>query len=187
MRNTPEFIIMGMFVVALVLAQGCATQSGSGTGETQTERIVAPAIQDIPPKDLEVTPSRSRTIQPELAARNETGLPNGSLMDALFDFDRASLRPDALSVLNGNAKRLQGESVTRLQLEGRGDDMGSAAYNLMLGERRAENVKTYLVDLGLLIDITTISYGKDRPLCSQDSSECFQKNRSVHFVVKEKE
>ena len=106
-------------------------------------------------------------------------------MDALFDFDRATLREDARLVLEVNAKRLQKNGVTRLLLEGRGDEMGSSEYNLVLGDRRARNVKRYLQDLGLAVELKTTSYGKDRPLCFQHSEDCMQRNRSVHFIVKE--
>jgi peptidoglycan-associated lipoprotein len=178
-----------MLAVAVLLAQGCATKSGSGTGYEQRaheEHIGEPVIKEIPPKDLSVTtPRTSPAMRAELSARNATGLTKGSLMDALFDFDRASLRVDALPGLEANAKHLKEDGVTRVLLEGRGDEVGTAAYNIVLGERRAESVKSYLQQLGLPIDFKTASYGKDRPLCFQHSSECRQKNRSVHFVVKE--
>jgi len=74
--------------------------------------------------------------------------------------------------------------VARLILEGRGDEFGTSAYNLVLGERRAKNVKSYLRELGLSIDVKTTSYGKDRPLCFEHSGDCRQRNRSVHFVVR---
>jgi peptidoglycan-associated lipoprotein len=105
-------------------------------------------------------------------------------MDVLFDFDRASLRTDALPVLEANAQRLMNAGVTRLLLEGRGDEAGTAAYNIILGDRRAKSVKFYLQDLGLSVDLNTTSYGKDRPVCLQHSDDCMQKNRSVHFVVR---
>jgi peptidoglycan-associated lipoprotein len=189
MRKAPEIALMGMLVVTSLLVQACGTLSGSGAGDEQTardERINEPNIKFIPPQDLGVTTSRtSPSMRAELSARNATGLSRGSLMDVLFDFDRATLRADALPVLEANAKRLQKDGVTRLLLEGRGDEVGTAAYNIVLGERRAKNVKMYLQDLGLSVDLKTTSYGKDRPLCFQHSDDCLQKNRSVHFVVKE--
>lgn len=189
MRKAPEIALMGMLVVTSLLVQACGTLSGSGAGDeelAQGERINEPMIKFIPPQDLGVTTSRtSPSMRAELSARNATGLSRGSLMDVLFDFDRASLRADALPVLEANAKRLQKDGVTRLLLEGRGDEVGTAAYNIVLGERRAKNVKMYLQDLGLSVDLKTTSYGKDRPLCFQHSDDCLQKNRSVHFVVKE--
>jgi len=188
MRKAPEFVLMGMLAVAALLVQGCATRSGSGAGDEQMaygERINEQVIKHIPPPEFSTTPTRTRpSMRAELSALNETGLPNGLLMDVLFDFDRASLRTDALPVLEGNAKRLMGAGITRLLLEGRGDEAGTAAYNIILGDRRAKSVKFYLQDLGLSVDLKTTSYGKDRPVCLQHSDDCMQKNRSVHFVVR---
>jgi peptidoglycan-associated lipoprotein len=125
-------------------------------------------------------------MRAELAARNATGAARDAMiMDVLFDFDRATLRNDALPVLEANAKRLKEEGAKRLLLEGRGDEVGTAAYNIVLGERRANSVKSYLHQLGLEIELRTTSYGKDRPLCFDHNQACWQKNRSVHFVVKE--
>jgi len=189
MRQSGEFGIMGLLVVAVLLAQGCATKSGSGTGDqgvAQEERIGEPGIKEIPSNDLGVATSRtSPATRAELSARNATGMTKGSLMDVLFDFDRATLRVDALPVLEANARRLKEDGVTRVLLEGRGDEVGTAAYNIVLGDRRAKSVKSYLQQLGLSLNLRTTSYGKDRPLCFQHSTECLQKNRSVHFVVKE--
>lgn len=188
MRRPRYFAVLGTMAITGLLAQGCATKAGSGTGDQQVaqeERIGEPGIKEIPPTDLGVTISRtSPAMRAELSARNATGLTKGSLMDALFDFDRASLRVDALPVLEANAKRLKEDGVTRVLLEGRGDEVGTAAYNIVLGDRRAKSVKSYLQQLGLAVDLKTTSYGKDRPLCFQHNSECLQTNRSVHFVVK---
>lgn len=188
MRKAPEFVLMGVLAVASLLAQGCATQSGSGAGDEKMaygERIDEQLIKHIPPPEFSMTPTRNRpSMRAELSALNETGLPNGLLMDVLFDFDRASLRPDALPVLEANAQRLMDAGVRRLLLEGRGDEAGTAAYNIILGDRRAKNVKSYLHELGLSVDLKTTSYGKDRPVCLSHSEDCMQKNRSVHFVVK---
>jgi peptidoglycan-associated lipoprotein len=130
--------------------------------------------------------SRPRpSARAELSAVNAPGLPVGALSDVLFDFDQAVLRRDALPTLEANAKRLMHDGVTRLLLEGRGDEIGTSAYNLVLGERRANSVKSYLQERGLSLQLKTTSYGKDRPLCYQHHEDCMQKNRSVHFVVKD--
>ncbi|WP_455388222.1 OmpA family protein [Petrachloros mirabilis] len=190
MRKAPGFVLMGMLAMASLLLQACATQSGAGAGDEQIaqgEQIDEPMIKFIPPPEFSMTTSRPRpSMRAELSARNATGrLAEGTLMDVLFDFDRASLREDVLPVLESNARVLKTEGVTRLLLEGRADEIGTAAYNMVLGESRARHVKTYLQDLGLIADLETTSYGEDRPLCFQHNSACFQKNRSVHFVVKE--
>lgn len=173
-------------MMAVLLMQGCSALSGSGTGQegrAGEERIREQAIKEAPARN--VNPDRS-----ELSARHEGELGKDSLgkdllMDVLFDFDQDSLRADALPVLEANAKQLKSNGVARILLEGRGDEIGTSAYNLVLGERRARNVKTYLQHLGLSIDLKTTSYGKDRPLCFDHTNECMQKNRSVHFTVKE--
>lgn len=180
-----------LFWVALSLGclawPGCATQAGSvGGDEFAEEQVDEPTIKHIPPPEFSMTASRPRpSARAELSAINATGLPPGALSDVLFDFDQAILRRDALPVLEANAKRLMHDGATRLTLEGRGDEIGTSAYNLVLGERRARSVKSYLQELGIPVQFKTTSYGKDRPLCFQHNEACMQKNRSVHFVVKD--
>lgn len=189
MRGTVEFGTIGLLAGALLLLPACSTLSGSSAGDesmAQEEFIPDPVIKEIPPPELTVTSSPKRpSMRAELAARNATGFPHGALPDVLFDFDRASLREDALDTLQENAKRLKESGATILLLEGRGDEIGTAAYNIVLGDRRAKRVRSFLEEVGLTIDVRTTSYGKDRPLCFQHTSDCLQKNRSVHFVVKE--
>jgi peptidoglycan-associated lipoprotein len=190
MHKSSHSILMGMLGIgmAFLLGQGCASLSGSGGDEEKLalqEVIEDPVIKHIQPQDLGLVISRKHpAMRAELTARNVTGMPNGSITNVLFDFDRASIRTDALPILESNAKRLKADGISHLLLEGRGDEFGTAAYNIVLGDRRARNVKSYLQQLEFFADINTTSYGKDHPLCLQHSSECFQQNRSVHFVIK---
>jgi peptidoglycan-associated lipoprotein len=189
MRQVRGVITSGMLILALFLIQGCAIKWwwGSESGEeglTPEELVKEPMIKEIPPGDGQLTDSRtSPAMRSELLSRDATGLTDETLTDILFDFDQDTISMDAMRVLEANAKHLQQKQITHLLLEGRGDEFGTSAYNLVLGERRARNVKTYLRELGLSIDVNTISYGKDRPLCFEHSSACRRKNRSVHFVV----
>ncbi len=187
MTSVQRVTLFGLFVLSVLLTQGCSSKSGSLIGQDlqgQEERIAEPVMKEIPPNDAHLSGSRtSPAMQSELTARNATGLDAGMLADILFEFDQEAVQGDAVHVLESDAKQLQQDSITHLILEGRGDDIGTSAYNLVLGERRAKNVKSYLRRLGLSIDISTTSYGKDRPLCFEHSGECRQKNRSVHLVV----
>ena len=189
MRHVRAIAVSGTLFMTGLLGAGCTAISGSGTGETRTaeeERVGAQAIKEIPPQDFGDSSSRAgRGAQTELAGRDMSGSAKGSLKDVLFDFDRDTLRTDVLPILEANARLLKDDGVRRVILEGRGDEVGTAAYNIVLGERRAKNVKVYLEQLGLAVDLKTTSYGKDRPLCFERSSDCMQKNRSVHFVVRE--
>lgn len=176
----------------MLLSAGCASKSGS-TGGTQSlpeERVTANPVKEIPPDDQKSSLASSRTpasltLQPIGRGGSGAGT-TGLLLDVLFDFDKANLRLDALATVEANAKRLQELGAKRVVLEGRGDEIGTSAYNLVLGERRARGVKHYLDNLGLdTSKIETTSYGKDRPLCLQHSPDCWQKNRSVHFKASE--
>ena len=190
MRQVLSVIVSSTFVIVMLLQHGCAATwwwgSESGQDElAQIELIKEPTIKEIPPDDRHLTDSRtSPAMQSELFSRNATGLAQETLGDVLFDFDQDIIRTEAMRAIESNAKELRHERVTHLVLEGRGDEFGTSAYNLVLGDRRARNVKSYLHELGLSIDVRTISYGKDRPLCFENSDECRQRNRSVHFVVK---
>lgn len=189
MRQVHGVRASSMFVIAILLVQGCAArwwwESESGEeGPAQVELIKEPVIKEIPPDDSLLTDQRiSTAMRSELLSRNDTGLADGMLVDVLFDFDRDTIRMDAMRVVEADAKQLQHERVAHLLLEGRGDEFGTSAYNLVLGERRARNVQSYLRELGLSIDVKTTSYGKDRPLCVEHSGDCRQRNRSVHFFV----
>lgn len=190
MRTSFQLYRLGLMLALVIMGPyGCATKSGSGAGDERIaseERIADPAIRDLTPQDVGAPVSRtSPGMRAELAARNATGEVRSVLMDVLFDFDQATLRTDALPLLEANAKRLREEGTRRVLLEGRGDEIGTSAYNLVLGERRAKAVRSYLKQLGLDMDLRITSYGKDRPLCFEHHKECWQKNRSVHFVVKE--
>ncbi|MGZ9159494.1 MAG: OmpA family protein [Nitrospira sp.] len=184
-------VLLGLLAVAgPVFLDGCASKSGTSGGNTVTvpkprveERVAAAPVQEIvPPPEAAPVPLRST----EMAARNASGEQNIPFPDVLFDFDQYVLRDDALTAVEDNAKRLKDHHVTKVVLEGRCDEIGTAEYNLVLGERRALSVKRYLESLGfssLQVDVT--SYGKDRPLCLQHNPICWQKNRSVHFIVKD--
>ena len=185
------FAMLGLLAVAApFLLEGCASKAGTSGGATVTppkprveERIAAAPVQEIaPPPEPAPVPLRSV----EMAARNATGEQNIPFPDVLFDFDQYVLRDDALNAVEANAKRLKDNRVTKVLLEGRCDEIGTAEYNLVLGERRALSVKRYLESLGLnQLQVDVTSYGKDRPLCLQHNPVCWQKNRSVHFIVKE--
>lgn len=108
------------------------------------------------------------------------------LKDVFFDYDRFAIRPDAAKVLKDNASNLiAGLSDKSLVIEGHCDERGTSSYNMVLGERRANAVKEFLIHLGVKRDkLKVVSYGKERPFCTEQTPECWQENRRGHFVVK---
>lgn len=113
---------------------------------------------------------------------------NTMLSDAFFDYDSNGIRGDARDALNKDAdalkKILADFPNTSVIVEGHCDERGSAEYNLGLGDQRASSAKQFLVDLGVPADrLKTVSYGKERPQCSEASEDCYQRNRRAHFAA----
>jgi peptidoglycan-associated lipoprotein len=108
--------------------------------------------------------------------------------DAYFDYDKATIRPDALKALEADATELRdilaGYPDYRLTVQGHCDERGSTEYNLGLGDRRAEAAKDYLVQVGIPAgQLSVISYGKERPVCTEHDEACWQRNRRIHIVA----
>lgn len=109
------------------------------------------------------------------------------IKDIYFDFDKSNIRPDAREVLKTNADYFLKNSAASIVVEGHCDERGTAEYNMALGQRRAQEAKNYLVNLGVKDSrIKTISYGKERPIDAGHDEEAWAKNRRDHFVVKVK-
>lgn len=104
------------------------------------------------------------------------------LGDLYFDFDRASIRGDAKATLDEDARVLTAHHPKAIVVEGYCDERGTSAYNLVLGERRAQSVKSYLEALGVQYEVKVVSFGKEKPVCSEQNETCWQKNRRAHLV-----
>ncbi len=126
-----------------------------------------------PPVSADVTPSPT---EEDLFVRN--------VKDVWFDYDRADIRADQAPNAQGDAAFLLQHPSIKVVVEGHCDDRGSEEYNLALGTSRAESLKHTLLQQGISEDrIKTISYGKEKPLCSQDNERCWQQNRVDHFAM----
>jgi peptidoglycan-associated lipoprotein len=107
--------------------------------------------------------------------------------DAFFDYDKSDLRDDARTALSSDAELLKrifaADPSFSVVIEGHTDERGSAEYNLGLGDRRATTAKDYLVGLGIPEGrIRIISYGKERPACTDPTEDCYQRNRRAHLA-----
>jgi peptidoglycan-associated lipoprotein len=104
--------------------------------------------------------------------------------DINFDFDKYDLRTDARSILDRKMAFLNQNSSVRAQIEGHCDERGTNAYNMALGERRANAAKQYLSTGGINpARLSTISYGEERPLDPGHNEAAWAKNRRAHFVI----
>ncbi len=151
------------------------TLNAQGPGGDATAKVTL--IVMLPP----LPPAAPVAAQPTIGERLR------KVDDAFFDFDRSELREDARTALVGDALALQSIlsdfPTATVVIEGHCDERGSAEYNLGLGDKRASAVKEFLSQLGVSSDrLIKISYGKERPQCTESDETCWQKNRRVHFV-----
>jgi peptidoglycan-associated lipoprotein len=141
------------------------TAKGPGGEASDSVRITVAEPTAAGPSETEV----------ELFARN--------VQDVYFDYDRYDIRPDAQRTLEASARFLTQHPGIRFVVEGHCDERGSTEYNLALGDRRANAVRETLIRLGVSADrIRTISFGKEKPFCTQSNEDCWQQNRRGHFV-----
>jgi peptidoglycan-associated lipoprotein len=108
--------------------------------------------------------------------------------DALFDYDKATIRPDAMKALQDDVAVIKSTLAKYPQevvkIEGHCDERGSAEYNLALGDRRAAAAKEFLVNLGISGgQLSPVSYGKEHQVCADHSEACWQQNRRAHLVA----
>ena len=131
--------------------------------------------------------ARSASRMPDQATKNQIQELLNRIQDAYFDYDKHTIRPDAQAALAADAKTL-GEILKqypdyKLTVQGYCDERGSEEYNLALGDKRANQAKEYLASLGVPGDqLKTISYGKEKQICSEHDEACWQKNRRAHIT-----
>jgi peptidoglycan-associated lipoprotein len=153
------------------------TLTATGPGGTTTASATVSVTEPAPPPAPPVPTGPAATLETRL---------NSAVQDAYFDYDKSDIRGDAQAALQQDAAALKSILAdfpnASIIVEGHCDDRGSAEYNLGLGDRRASAAKDYLVQLGVPADrLKTISYGKERPQCTEENETCWQKNRRAHF------
>src|SRR5438309_4088939 len=120
---------------------------------------------------------------PPQASATEEELFSQTVKDIYFDYDKSDINADQQASLQGDADFLKQHATIRFTVEGHCDERGSTEYNLALGDSRAAAVRNALVQAGISGDrIKTISYGKEKPFCTESNEQCWQQNRRGHFV-----
>ena len=148
------------------------TATGPGGSKSESARVT---VTMPPPPPPPPPPPVKEVSEEELFGQN--------VKDAYFDYDKSDVRPDASETLTKDGDFFKAHSGVKFTIEGHCDERGSEEYNLGLGDRRATAAKNFLVNLGVSGDrVSTISYGKSRPVCTESNEECWQKNRRAHFA-----
>ena len=109
---------------------------------------------------------------------------NGHVQDVYFEFDSWKISKEGVSSLQSDADWLRAHPGQPVTIEGHCDSRGTQNYNMVLGRKRAEAARAYLIDLGVdASQLRVVSYGKERPFCSEHNEYCYQQNRRGHMSV----
>jgi peptidoglycan-associated lipoprotein len=164
----------------LLMWVGCSTNSAKKPDMASESAQTPPAGKEKRVQTARVSPPSS-----SLEAMREGKAPAaGPLKDVYFDYDKYDLRSDARETLKANADYLKANPSARAEIEGHCDERGTTEYNLALGSKRAQAAKDYLVTVGIAAGrLSTRSYGKEAPVCTEHNEDCWQKNRHDRFVV----
>ena len=168
---------------------GTVEPSGSRTVrplESTTYQIRATNRVAVAAAEIRVTVTDDETVLlPPSSLIGDAAYFDANIEDIFFDLDDYSIRNDARQILQANARVLTERPNIRITIEGHCDERGSSRYNLVLGDRRANAARDYLIQLGIASGrIETISYGEERPFCEERTEECWQLNRRASIVMR---
>jgi peptidoglycan-associated lipoprotein len=181
-----------VFVVLMILIFGAILVSCAQKRLVQPQQPVTPQgtkaeVEAKPEQKIpeeKITEQQLAKIETKEVETSKYTEETGMFEDIHFDFDKYDIRPDAKPILQSVSDWLIKNKSSRLLIEGHCDERGTNEYNLALGDRRAKAARDYLVAVGVVSSrLDIISYGEEKPLCTEKTEECWQKNRRAHFVV----
>ena len=188
----------GRSLVVLGVVLSLAACSTKGTSTTTTEEKIAKPepVQPAPLQRFSRAPAEEVVKAPapplmakadpsEFQARRAREAAQRGLGDVYFEFDRWVLSPEGKKNLDQNAEILKQNPAARVLIEGHCDERGSLEYNLVLGEKRAQETRRHLLTLGITNPVGVTSYGKERPVCTDPDESCYWKNRRAHLVLED--
>jgi peptidoglycan-associated lipoprotein len=191
-------VLIGMTALGLLSAAACSrkvaavskpadiTPVAAVTPQATPNPVSARAGAIVPTTPFVVQPAKPTTMPADVRKKLDEYL--AKLEDALFDYDQSTIRSDASAALRDDVNVIRGILADypnqKLVVEGHADERGSAEYNLALGDRRAHAVQEFLSSMGIPgPQLAVVSYGKERPVCTDESESCWQKNRRAHVTA----
>lgn len=186
--------LLGGLICALLLLTSCGgpkppkygvdTAGQAGAGQEGAQANTQSGIQEEGLSGGEVNQLQKEGAEQSMGAAEDQALSQFIAEDIYFDFDSAQLLPQAQEILRRKAEWLRNHPGARVIIEGHTDERGTVEYNLALGDRRAESARNFLMELGISPDqITTISYGEERPVDPAHDEAAWAKNRRAQFVL----
>ncbi len=194
MKDTKNLNLIARGGLSLLLGGGrrevMCTYAGLENIPASSPQCVAPAPPPPPPAPVAMCPypnlgnltaADPACIAPAAIVQIDTTKITGPIY---FDFDKSTIRPDAAATLDSKLPWLTANPGMRIRIEGNADERGSDEYNLALGQRRAAAAKKYLVEHGIDASrFDLVSYGEERPVCTDHNEDCWQRNRRDDFVI----
>jgi peptidoglycan-associated lipoprotein len=194
-------LVTGLAAIGILSAAACSHKAAAinkppditpvaATPSQQPTRTTAAAPRQTPPpaapKQVAVNQAKQSNMPPDVRKKLDEYL--AKLEDALFDYDQSTIRSDASVALRDDVAVIRGILADypnqKLVVEGHADERGSAEYNLALGDRRAHAVQEFLASQGIPgPQLAVVSYGKERPVCTDESESCWQRNRRAHVTA----
>jgi peptidoglycan-associated lipoprotein len=167
-------------LMILIFLTGCQTaKAPSDPAGAARDREGSTAVAAIEPPDAETLSA------PGLPPPPEQFVPAPRLADIHFDYDAYTIRPEDAPILDENAAWIRANPGGLVLIEGHADERGTDDYNLGLGDLRAAAARSYLIARGIPTErMVAISYGKERPVCTEHSEACWARNRRARFLVK---
>jgi len=187
MSRLARFAIVTVAVAAIGVA-GCGKKEPPKTAPPPPP----PAAQPAPPPPPPPPPPAPKPAPPaplsedQLFAQKTLDQLNAEkpLTDVLFDYDKSEVKDEGRAALQKNADWMRRWPSTKITIEAHCDSRGTPEYNLALGERRANSVRSYLTSLGVPADrVQVVSKGKEQPFCSEENESCWSQNRRGHFII----
>ena len=191
MRRKYLMVVLFMVACAAMIAGCTSKELTKGSGEAPAQNVSSEGQQKA--NNISSTGQQNNNDQnaglknsekQNMTTSSEMRNAKRGLEDIHFDFDKSNIRQDDRKILSRNAAYLSKNKNVKIVIEGNCDERGTAEYNMALGERRADEAKKYLVNLGINGKrITTISYGSEKPLDPGHDEDAWAKNRRDHFAV----
>jgi peptidoglycan-associated lipoprotein len=191
---------LSLIAAAALLATAACHKPAPVAKAAAPDQTPVPSTPSAPPPTAQRTPQP--TPAPQQRASTSTPAPSAMppevrknlnerlarLSDALFDYDKATIRDDARAALRDDVGVIRGILADwpnqKLLIEGHADERGSEEYNIALGDKRARAAEEFLASMSIPpTQLSIVSYGKDRPVCTDKSEDCWQKNRRAHVTA----
>ena len=191
-------LLTGLAAIAILSAAACTKKVATvskppsitpvATSTPPPARARATQAKAVPPAPVAQRPQQARPTTMPAKDRKTLSDALARLEDALFDYDKSTIRSDAGVALRDDVNVIRGILADypnqKLVIEGHTDERGSAEYNLARGDRRAHAVEEFLASQGIPgPQLAVVSYGKERPVCTDETESCWQKNRRAHVTA----